>query len=204
MFYHNWAISHALIGRKLMFDKSTGHRNEVIVARVFFLSFSRGDYPRISTEVDSKSVNAMVKNKTIFHGLYSYRPKKWRQSVKTLQWNHYMYLRLPFPVRGREVSHLLGWSPSICTKYTVTLIFKGSSILPRNSAPCSCSFCIANCIYRRFLITQFLAIKLWARIHLQIRDKSSPLFLYLYVTFDQQFVQRVLWSRLTLNLQILN
>ena len=124
----------------------------------------------------------MVKNKTIFHGLYSYRPKKWRQSVKTLQWNHYMYLRLPFPVRGREVSHLLGWSPSICTKYTVTLIFKGSSILPRNSAPCSCSFCIANCIYRRFLITQFLEIKLWARIQLQIRDKSSPLFLYLYVS----------------------
>ena len=40
--------------------------------------------------------------------------------------------------------------------------------------------CGANCIHRRFLITQFLAMKLWVRIPLQIGDRQSvgtlPLF----------------------------
>ena len=68
----------------------------------------------------------------------------------------------------------------------------------------------------RCLITLFLAIKLWARIPLQIRDSPSALFPYLCVDFqkcrhvlvlhfkvkfDQHFVQWVLRSRLTSNLQ---
>ena len=66
---------------------------------------------------------------------------------------------------------------------------------------------------RRFLITQFLPIKLWARIYLcrqeKVRQHSSPicastftnvLALHFKVKFDQHFVQRVLRSRLTSNL----
>ena len=49
----------------------------------------------------------------------------------------------------------------------------------------SCSSCIADCIRRRFLITQFLAIKLWARIPLQIEDSPLVIFLYLYVNFQK-------------------
>ena len=38
---------------------------------------------------------------------------------------------------------------------------------------------------RRFLITRFLAIKLWARISLQIGDNTSILFPYLFVNFHK-------------------
>ena len=38
---------------------------------------------------------------------------------------------------------------------------------------------------RRFLITRFLAIKLWARISLQIGDNPSVLFPYLFVNFHK-------------------
>ena len=43
-------------------------------------------------------------------------------------------------------------------KYTVTLINRCSLIPPAFSIN-GCSTCIANCIRRRFLITQFLATK---------------------------------------------
>ena len=49
----------------------------------------------------------------------------------------------------------------------------------------TCSSCIADCIRRRFLITQFLAIKLWARIPLQIEDSPLVIFIYLYVNFQK-------------------
>ena len=54
-----------------------------------------------------------------------------------------------------------------------------------NLAPHSaknCSPCIAKCFRRRFLITQFVAVKLWAKIALQIGDSLSALFLYLCVS----------------------
>ena len=49
----------------------------------------------------------------------------------------------------------------------------------------SCSSCIGDFIHRRFLITQFLAIKLWARIPLHIEDSPLVIFLYLYVNFQK-------------------
>ena len=49
----------------------------------------------------------------------------------------------------------------------------------------SCSSCIANCIRRRFLIPQFLAVKLWLRIPLQIGHSPSAVFLYLCVKFNK-------------------
>ena len=43
-----------------------------------------------------------------------------------------------------------------------------------------CSFCTANCIRRRFLISiHFVVIKLWVRIPFQIEDSLLALFLYL-------------------------
>ena len=38
---------------------------------------------------------------------------------------------------------------------------------------------------RRFLITRFLAVKLWARISLQVGDNSSVLFPHLFVNFHK-------------------
>ena len=85
------------------------------------------------------------------------------------------------------------------------------SVLSRNKAINS-----STLLRSRFLITLFLAIKFWARIPLQIRDSPSALFPYLCVDFhkcrhvlalhfkvkfDQHFVQWVLQSRLTSNLQ---
>ena len=39
--------------------------------------------------------------------------------------------------------------------------------------------------FRKFLITQFLAIRLWARISLQIEDSLSARIPYLYVNFHK-------------------
>ena len=39
-----------------------------------------------------------------------------------------------------------------------------------------------------FLITLFLAIKLWARIPLQIADSQSALYLHLCVTFQKRIL----------------
>ena len=47
------------------------------------------------------------------------------------------------------------------------------------------STCITNCVRCRFLITQFVAIKLWVRILLQIGDSPLALFLNLCVNFHK-------------------
>ena len=65
-----------------------------------------------------------------------------------------------------------------------------------------------------FLLPSFLRLKLWARIRLQIEDSlrlqftpiyvstfTNVLALHFKVKFDRLFVQRVLRSRLTANLQ---
>ena len=75
-------------------------------------------------------------------------------------------------------------------------------------------FLIANCIVCRFLVTQFLATKALGKntlADMTWSDGSFPLFvrtftnvfaLHFRVKFDQLFVQRVVRSRLTENLQI--
>ena len=59
-----------------MFDKSTDHRNDVMVAQFVFYLLARAIFRENSTKMDIKTVNVIVKNEstTIFHGLYSYRP----------------------------------------------------------------------------------------------------------------------------------
>jgi len=51
----------------------------------------------------------------------------------------------------------------------------------------SCSSCIANCIRRRFLITQFLATEALGNssLPLQIGDSPSAVVLYLCVNFHK-------------------
>ena len=49
----------------------------------------------------------------------------------------------------------------------------------------SCSSCNANCICHRFLIIQFLAIKLWVRIPFQVEDSLLALFLCLCISFHK-------------------
>ena len=99
-------------------------------------------------------------------------------------------------------------------KNKVTLINISSLILPCIQHKVVILVYIANCFHGRFQITRFLTVKLWARIPFQIGDSSSALFRYLCVSFfkcvslafkvkfDQHFLQRVLRSRLTSNLQI--
>ena len=78
----------------------------------------------------------------------------------------------------------------------------------------SCSSCTANCI-RRFLITQFLATEAFGQEYpcgqeivrrqlssICVSTFTNVLALHFKVKFDQLFVQRVLRSRLTSNLQI--
>ena len=57
-----------------MFENSTDHGNDVMVAQFVFLFLSRAIFRETSTEMDVKTFNVIVKNKstTIFHGLYSY------------------------------------------------------------------------------------------------------------------------------------
>ena len=62
-----------------MFDKSTGHGNNVMVAQFVFLFLERMIFQETYTEMDIKTANyyfVISKNKstTILHGLYSYRP----------------------------------------------------------------------------------------------------------------------------------
>ena len=68
--------------------------------------------------------------------------------------------------------------------HTETLINGSSLIAPRaeHEVVLLVAFS-ANCIYRRVLITQSLAIKLWVRISIswQIADSPSVLFLYLCI-----------------------
>ena len=74
--------------------------------------------------------------------------------------------------------------------------------------------CIANCIRRRFLITQFVATEALGKNTLADRTVhrlfspicvsafTNVLVFHFKLKFDQLFVQRVLLSRLTSNLQI--
>ena len=57
-----------------MFEDSTDRGNDVMVARFVFLFLSRAIFRETSTEMDVKTFDVIVKNKstTIFHGLYSY------------------------------------------------------------------------------------------------------------------------------------
>ena len=61
-----------------MFDKRIDHENDVTVTQFGFLLLARAIFRETSSTIDIKTVNVMVKYKstTIFHGLYSYRPKK--------------------------------------------------------------------------------------------------------------------------------
>ena len=66
--------------------------------------------------------------------------------------------------------------------HTETLINRSSLIAPRTEHEVVLLVAFsANCIHRRFLITQSLAIKLWVRISLHIADSPSALFLYLCI-----------------------
>ena len=66
--------------------------------------------------------------------------------------------------------------------HTETLINRSSLIAPRTEHEVVLLIAFsANCIHRRFLITQSLAIKLWVRISLHIADIPSTLFLYLCI-----------------------
>ena len=60
-----------------MFDKSTDHRNNMMVAQFVFLFLTRQTTcQKNSTEMDVKTSAVIVKNKStkMFHGLYSYQP----------------------------------------------------------------------------------------------------------------------------------
>ena len=72
-----------------MFDKSADHGNDVMMAQFVFLFLSCAIFPETSTEVDDKTVNVILKNKstTILHGLHSYRHGSDVKMFKTLQWN---------------------------------------------------------------------------------------------------------------------
>ena len=62
---------------RTMFDKSTVHRNDMMVVQFVVLFLARAIFRETSTGLDVKTVNVIVKNKsrTVSHGLFSYRPK---------------------------------------------------------------------------------------------------------------------------------
>ena len=62
---------------RTMFDKSTLHRNDMMVVQFVVLFLARAIFRETSAEMDIKTVNVIVKNKstTVSHGLFSYRPK---------------------------------------------------------------------------------------------------------------------------------
>ena len=61
-----------------MFDKLTDHGNDVMVAKFVLLCLVGVTFQEISKEMDVKTINVIVKNKspTLFHSLYCYRPWK--------------------------------------------------------------------------------------------------------------------------------
>ena len=97
-------------------------------------------------------------------------------------------------------------------KYTAALINRSYLILPRIQH--KVVLLVLRTVFAvGFWLLSFLQLKLWARIPLQTGDRSPAVSLYastftnvlalhFKVKFDQLFVQRVLRSRLTSNLQI--
>ena len=69
---------------RALFDKRTDHGNDVMVAQ-FFCSLSRArDFQGNFNINVIKTVNVVVKNKstTIFHGLFSDRPKLYSENTR--------------------------------------------------------------------------------------------------------------------------
>ena len=62
---------------RTMFDKSAVHRNDMMVVQFVALFLARAIFRETSTEMDVKTVNVIVKNKstTVSHRLFFYRPK---------------------------------------------------------------------------------------------------------------------------------
>ena len=61
----------------------------MVVAQFVFLFLLWAIFWETSMELDNKTVNIIVKNRstTIFYGLNSYQPKKWRQNVQNFAVN---------------------------------------------------------------------------------------------------------------------
>ena len=69
---------------RTMFDKSTVHRNDMMVVQFVVLFLARAIFRETSTEMDIKTVNVIVKNKstTVSHGLFSYRPNLFSETTR--------------------------------------------------------------------------------------------------------------------------
>ena len=67
-----------------MFDKSTLHRNDMMVVQFVVLFLARAIFRETSAEMDIKTVIVIVKNKstTVSHGLFSYRPNLFSETTR--------------------------------------------------------------------------------------------------------------------------
>ena len=67
-----------------MFDKSAVHRNDMMVVQFVVLFLWRAIFRETSTEMDVKTVNVIVKNKStkVSYGLFSYRPKLYSETTR--------------------------------------------------------------------------------------------------------------------------
>ena len=78
-----------------MFDKSTGHGNNVMVAQFVFLFLERMIFQQTYTEMDIKTANHLLFQKTnqqqfsMVCTLIDHRNDI--KMFKTLQWNHYSF-----------------------------------------------------------------------------------------------------------------
>ena len=69
---------------RTMFDKNIVHRNDMMVVQFVVLFPSRAIFRETSTEMDVRTVNVTLKNKstTVSHGLFSYRPKLFSETTR--------------------------------------------------------------------------------------------------------------------------
>ena len=69
---------------RTMFDKSTVHRNDMMVVQFVVLFLARAIFRETSAEMDIKTVNVIVKIKstTVSHGLFSYRPNLFSETTR--------------------------------------------------------------------------------------------------------------------------
>ena len=86
LFYNKWVISCVLIGQELwLIRTSIDFGNGMMVAQFVFIFLSHVTFWwEMSMEMNFKNYQHYVKkiNNKIFHCLYSYRSKKWRQNVR--------------------------------------------------------------------------------------------------------------------------
>ena len=90
--------------------------NDMMVVQFVVLFLARAIFRETSTDMDVKTVNVIVKNKStkVFHGLFSYRPKLYSETTRPVQWGWFLLFSCSGGHKTKETYPTRPGSPTPC------------------------------------------------------------------------------------------